>query len=32
MWTERADDPEKEIRDARQWIFDRMLEGGFIDE
>ena len=28
MWTERAEDPEKEIRQARQWIFQRMREGG----
>ncbi|MBT8359481.1 MAG: L-ribulose-5-phosphate 3-epimerase [Deltaproteobacteria bacterium] len=32
MWTERAADPEKEIRQARQWIFQRMREGGLIDE
>ncbi len=32
MWTERAADPEKEIREARQWIFQRMREGGLIDE
>lgn len=32
MWTERAEDPEKEIRQARQWIFQRMREGGLIDE
>jgi len=32
MWTEKAEDPQKEIREAREWIFKRMSEGGFIDE
>jgi len=32
MWTEKAEDPEKEIIDARQWIFQRMRDGGLIDE
>lgn len=32
MWTERAADPEREIGEARQWIFQRMREGGLIDE
>jgi len=32
MWTERAEDPITEIREARQWIFQRMREGGLIDE
>lgn len=32
MWTEKAQDPELEIIEAREWIFARMLEGGFIDE
>jgi hexulose-6-phosphate isomerase len=31
MWTEKARDPEEEIRQAREWIFTRMREGGFID-
>jgi hexulose-6-phosphate isomerase len=31
MWTEKADDPEKEIKEAREWIFKKMIEGGFID-
>jgi L-ribulose-5-phosphate 3-epimerase len=31
MWTERADDSEKEITAARQWIFDQMRAGGYID-
>lgn len=31
MWTEKAEDPKKEIREARDWIFQRMSEGGFID-
>jgi L-ribulose-5-phosphate 3-epimerase len=32
MWTERAEDPITEIREARQWICQRMREGGLIDE
>ena len=32
MWTEKAQDPEREIRHAKEWIFDRMREGGYIDE
>ena len=32
MWTERAEDPITEIREARQWIYQRMREGGLIDE
>jgi L-ribulose-5-phosphate 3-epimerase len=31
MWTEKAEDPEKEIAAAREWIFARMREGGYID-
>lgn len=31
MWTERAADPEKEIYDAREWVFERMRQGGLID-
>lgn len=31
MWTEKSENPEQEIIDARQWIFERMREGGFID-
>ncbi len=31
MWTERAEDPEKEIRDARQWLFRKMREGGLLE-
>ena len=31
MWTEKAEDPEQEIRRARQWILERMREGGFLD-
>jgi len=31
MWTERADDPEKEILEAREWIFTQMRKGGYID-
>lgn len=32
MWTEKSDNPEQEIITAREWIFERMREGGFIDE
>jgi len=32
MWTERADDPKRVIRDARDWLFTQMREGGLIDE
>ncbi len=32
MWTEKSENPEKEIRDAREWIFERMREGGYIDD
>lgn len=31
MWTEKAEDPGKEITEAREWIFQRMIEGGLID-
>ncbi len=31
MWTERSEDPEAEIRNARQWLFQRMREGGLIE-
>ncbi len=31
MWTEKMENPEKEIIAARKWMFERMLEGGFID-
>lgn len=31
MWTERSSDPEKAILDAKQWLFDRMREGGLLD-
>jgi L-ribulose-5-phosphate 3-epimerase len=31
MWTERAEDPESEIRNAREWILKQMRLGGFID-
>ncbi len=32
MWTEKANDPQQEIASARQWIFRRMAEGGYIDD
>ncbi len=32
MWTERTEDPEKAILNAKKWLFDRMREGGLIDE
>lgn len=31
MWTERSENPEKEISEAREWIFDQMKAGGLID-
>lgn len=31
MWTEKVADPEKEILAAKEWLFARMEEGGFID-
>ncbi len=31
MWTEKADEPEKEIRDARKWLLEQMRLGGYID-
>ena len=31
MWTEKVQDPGKEILAARQWIFDQMRLGGYID-
>ena len=31
MWTERAENPEKEISEAKEWIFDQMKAGGLID-
>ncbi len=30
MWTEKSDDPIKEVHSAREWMLDRMKEGGFI--
>lgn len=30
MWTEKAQDPVAEIRNAREWMLERMREGGFI--
>lgn len=32
MWTERAAQPEKEIKDAQKWLFEQMRKGGYIDE
>lgn len=32
MWTEKVEDPEKEVGNAREWIFERMREGGYIDD
>ncbi len=29
MWTEKAEDPIAEIKNARKWLLDRMKEGGF---
>lgn len=30
MWTEKEEDPAAEIRKAREWMLDRMKEGGFL--
>ena len=30
MWTEKSDDPIEEVKKAKQWILDKMKEGGFI--
>jgi hexulose-6-phosphate isomerase len=32
MWTERAADPEEEIRSSQRWLFEQMRKGGYIDE
>lgn len=32
MWTERTDDPEQAILDAKAWLLERMREGGLLDE
>lgn len=32
MWTERAAQPEKEIKAAQKWLFEQMRKGGYIDE
>jgi hexulose-6-phosphate isomerase len=32
LWTERAADPEEEIRSAQRWLFEQMRKGGYIDE
>jgi L-ribulose-5-phosphate 3-epimerase len=32
MWTEKSADPLRAITDARQWLFKKMRQGGFIDE
>ena len=29
MWTERADDPMRAVRDAREWILEQMAAGGY---
>lgn len=31
MWTERSANPEQTILDAKQWLFERMREGGLLD-
>lgn len=31
MWTEKAEDPEKEIENAKAWLFEQMHQGGYID-
>ena len=30
MWNEKSDDPIEEVKKAKQWILDKMKEGGFI--
>ena len=30
MWTEKSDDPIEEVKKAKQWILDKMKEGGCI--
>jgi hexulose-6-phosphate isomerase len=30
MWTEKSADPIQEIRSARQWVGERMQQGGFV--
>lgn len=31
MWTEKAARPEKEIENAKSWLFEQMRQGGYID-
>jgi len=31
MWTEKGEQPEKEIEDAKCWLFDQMRQGGYVD-
>ena len=30
MWTEKSDNPVAEVKKAKEWILDKMREGGFI--
>ena len=30
MWTEKSDDPIAEVKKAKEWMLERMREGGFI--
>ena len=30
MWTEKSDNPIEEVKKAKQWMLDKMKEGGFI--
>ena len=30
MWTEKSDDPIAEVKKAKEWMLERMKEGGFI--
>lgn len=32
MWTEKSDNPEMEIRQARDWIIRKMEEAGYLEE
>mgnify|MGYP001011762785 CR=1 FL=1 len=30
MWTEKSNNPIEEVKKAKQWMLDKMKEGGFI--
>ncbi len=31
MWTEKSDDPEAAVREAREWMLEQMREGGYLE-